>query len=134
MRNLHTTVVPISSQLLFDLLLKWRQWPASSFVPRIRRRRRRTVVSYRWLGLLPVVSMELVYESLDRHIVYRVVGGLGAGGYHSFLINYTGDDTSKSRLSIFTALPKHAPFPAGFHDQINRDIYRKLVFMADAWG
>ena len=130
-RNLHTAPVPIPPEALFDLLLEWRHWPASTFVPRLRQSGQKTLVSYRWLGLLPVVSMALASRSRGNHIVYYVSGGFGAGGYHSFLIDYVGDDsTLGSHLSIFTALPKHTLFPEGFHDQINRDIYRRLTFMA----
>ena len=133
--NLHTFPVNIAPEQLFKILTVWKQWPRSGFFAcRSTDKRGSAWFSYRWWKLIPIVMMELKVNEPSQSMIYDIRYGIGAGGYHSFLINqvdlppvfdlYKG----QTSLSIFTTFPpmRIMPFQEGLHDQVNYDTYRKL--------
>ncbi|MEW5957046.1 MAG: hypothetical protein AB1801_04935 [Chloroflexota bacterium] len=123
--NLHTFPVDIEPDLLFDLLLRWQQWPCSSFFPCLSRDEHGVIwFAYRWWKIIPIVIMKLRAAEKPRYLIYDIVWGIGPGGYHSFLIGQA--DPARTTLSIFTTFPQTWLFPEGLHDRVNYDIYRKL--------
>lgn len=141
--NLHTATVPLTPEAAYDRFAAWQAWPRSAFFaclekPPLRSdgfsrpgmsRTAKTVttkvfISYRFYGLIPVVRMQLASAVRPAHIIYRVLWGFGAGGYHCFLFA-PADDGGATAVSIFTVYPPQ-PFLTGLHDQTNRDIFRLL--------
>jgi hypothetical protein len=146
--NLHTFPVDMEPCHLFDLLVTWQQWPCSSFFPclpaprpaggarRWTGKHRSVRFAYRWWKVIPVVVMQLRAAEKPHHIVYEILGGIGVGGYHSFLIGQPAlqpafkSCTLSTTLSIYTTFPRTRIFPEGLHDRVNYDIYRKLRSLA----
>jgi hypothetical protein len=135
--NLHTFPVDMGRGRLFDLLMTWQQWPRSSFFPCSGiSQDRATCVAYRWWKVIPVVMMKLKAAERPRFIIYDIIWGIGAGGYHSFLIGQTvlppafTPGSPQTTLSIYTTFPQTHIFPEGLHDWVNYDIYRRLRSLA----
>ncbi len=122
--NLHTAVVPLTPGAAYDRFAAWQAWPCSAFFACPQTQGAAGLFSYRFYGLIPVVRMQLASAVRPAHIIYRVLWGFGAGGYHCFLFA-PADDGAATAVSIFTVYPPQ-PFLTGLHDQTNRDIFRLL--------
>lgn len=130
--NLHTVITPLSPDEVFDLAMNWALWPRSAFFASpTRDAGGASWFSYRFYGALPIVTMRLKTAARPCHIIYDIVGGIGAGGYHSFLIE--PQPSAGTAFSIFTIFPPTL-FLSGLHDQTNLDIFHKLNALAAARG
>lgn len=123
--NLHRAVVALPAAEVYDLFNAWQAWPRSGFFPTARRGRDGIDhFSYRFYGVLPVVTMHCVSAVPSRHIIHGVTWGFGHGGYHCFL--FRPISPNKTEAAIYTTYPRQF-FLTGLHDEMNRDIYRKLA-------
>ncbi len=122
--NLHTWPSPLPAEQIFDLFRAWTLWPPSGFFACTTiDRGGEEWFAYRWYKLVPIVKMKLKTAVSPQYIIYDLVSGVGAGGYHSFLLSPSGAQTD---VSILTTFPKHPLFFEGLHDQVNHDIYARL--------
>lgn len=128
--NLHTGWTSLPADLVFDLLLRWQLWPHSSFFACPSTDEQGVSwFAYRFYEVLPIVRMRLKAARKPRYIIYDIVSGIGAGGYHSFLIEEPRRNSAhpaETQVSIFTTFPPSLLFFEGLHDQMNADIFREL--------
>jgi hypothetical protein len=130
--NLHVSSIDMEASILFEILTRWEHWPTSSFYPCINRPGEKALaqISYRWYHGLRIVAMRVEATKKPEYIIHRITGGIGAGGYHSFLLKPVpgSGGHSETSLSIYTAMPRRYRrlFPEGLHDWMNYDIYAGL--------
>ena len=128
--NLHTGITAMPLEQLFELVASWQMWPRSSVHACPRRDDKGDLwFSYRFYGQVPVVVMKLRTTLKPRYIIYDLISGIGAGGYHAFLF-----DHNEEGMSVFSILSTFAPTPwffEGLHDQFNIDIYRHIQKLHD---
>lgn len=124
--NLHTGATNLTPDELFDLAAGWQLWPRSSFFacPSTDSQAREWL-AYRWCKIIPIVKMRLKTMARPRYLIYDLVWGVGAGGYHSFLVGQ--NESGATTFSILTTFPPTMLFMEGLHDQMNYDIYRHLL-------
>lgn len=123
--NLHTWISKLPADQIFDLLATWQLWPRSSFFACPSTDQAGQVqFAYRWYGLMPIVRMKLKTVIKTRCIIYDIMGGVGQGGYHSFLLDEAAH--GQTEVSIFTTFPPTRLFFEGLHDQVNVDIFKQL--------
>ena len=123
--NLHTWTTQLPAEQVFDLLASWQLWPRSSFFACPTTDQTGAVrFAYRWYGLVPIVLMKLKTAIKPRCIIYDIVWGVGASGYHSFLFDKAAN--GQTQVSIFTTFPPTLLFFEGLHDQVNADIFKAL--------
>lgn len=124
--NLHTGTTSLTPDQLFNLAGAWRLWPRSSFFAcPSTDAQGQTWLVYRWAKLVPIVKMRLKTMVRPHYLIYDLVWGVGAGGYHSFLVGQ--DEAGATTFSILTTFPRTLLFMEGLHDQMNYDIYRQLA-------
>lgn len=127
--NLHADRISLPVDQVFDLFASWQTWPVSAFfVCPWRDRAKGHGVAYRLYGTVPVVVMQLRVAAAPRHIIYDLVKGIGAGGYHAFLFRPVSE--SSALASIVSTFPPTRLFLEGLHDQMNYDIYRRAHALA----
>lgn len=126
--NLHTSPTTLSPGHAFDLFAAWQPWPLSAFFASTSTTEGRQRFAYRFYGLLPIVTMRPYARVRPDHIIYEITGGIGAGGFHSFLFKAAANGGSD--VSIFTTFPPHPLFFEGLHDRMNADIFRQLARIA----
>jgi hypothetical protein len=128
--NLHTGPTRLPADLVFDLLREWQLWPRSSFFACPETDPQGVSgLTYRWYKVVPIVRMRLKAARKPRYLIYDIVSGIGAGGYHSFLIEEPRPNSAhrpETQVSIFTTFPPSRLFFEGLHDQMNADIFREL--------
>lgn len=130
--NLHTVITPLPPAEVFDLAAQWALWPRSAFFAcPTRDAAGASWFSYRFYGALPIVVMRLKTAVAPQYIIYDLVSGIGAGGYHAFLL--APQASGGTAFSIFTIFPPTL-FLTGLHDQTNLDIFQKLNAIAAARG
>jgi hypothetical protein len=123
--NLHTWPTTAPPENAFEWLVAWQLWPTSTFLACPTLDEAGTPwFAYRWYGLLPLVKMKLKASRKPRYIIYDLVWGIGAGGYHSFLVGQ--NQHHQTTVSIYTTFAPTPLFLEGMHDQINYDFYHQL--------
>lgn len=127
--NLHTAEVKAPVAAVFTLFQEWRPWPCSAFFacPWTDGSGGQWF-AYRFYSRLPIVVMHLRYVQEPAYIIYAIVRGIGAGGYHAFLFQPVAATTTA--VSILTTIPPSRLFISGLHDQMNHDIYQRLNVLA----
>jgi hypothetical protein len=126
--NLHTGASTLTPEQLFDLAAAWQLWPRSSFFAcPSTDSQGKAWLAYRWCKTIPIVKMRLKTVLKPRYLIYDLVWGVGAGGYHSFLVGW--NESGATTFSILTTFPPTMLFMEGLHDQMNYDIYRQLAHL-----
>lgn len=123
--NLHTQRVALPAARVYDLFLAWDAWPCSAFFACPSTDADGAIwLRYRFYRTLPIVVMRLKTALRPYFIIYDLVRGIGAGGFHAFLFRpISATDTD---VSIMTTFPSSRLFFEGLHDQMNQDVYREV--------
>ena len=127
--NLHAQTVALPAGRLYDLFLAWDAWPCSAFFacPSVDADGG-SWLRYRFYKTLPIVVMRLKTAVRPYFIIYDLVWGIGAGGYHAFLFRPVS--AAETEASILTTFPPSRLFFEGLHDQMNLDVYRAVEAVA----
>lgn len=127
--NLHADVIPLPAAQVYEVFATWEAWPISSFfICPWQAAPNGQGVAYRFSKTFAVVVMQLKAAVSPRYIIYDLVWGIGAGGYHGFLFRPISDDSTEA--AIISTFPRTRLFLEGLHDQMNLDIYRRAHALA----